>query len=183
MRRIKDIEWKVTITVEQKPTHNVRNIKLKNDWSIFNVSLIFKEKRNKLELKAKELSQMLSKLTQLRSLRRKNLEAKGHFFPEEGDAFYEQVKELNEKKSTGEEEKEQEEEQEVGLIIDPKDKWNSYDVDEKAYRFWTCQTVDSLLKVRRMWDQYIIDQDGDKVPPTFVSPSAPANYIWASYLY
>ncbi|KAI7903449.1 uncharacterized protein BX663DRAFT_551182 [Cokeromyces recurvatus] len=173
---IKEIEWKVTMS----PSSVALELSQKDDKS-----MEIKEK-DKLAAKIKELSKKLSKLTQLRNLRRKRLESKGHFFADEGNQFFNQIKEWNEQqKHEAAPEKKQ-------LIIHQDDVWRDAPIDKEAYSYWceADQSLEALLKIRRLWDQYILfnssndleDERLYKVPPTFLTPSPPANLIWASYL-
>ncbi|KAI8094976.1 uncharacterized protein B0P05DRAFT_583244 [Gilbertella persicaria] len=136
--------------------------------------------------KVRELSRMLNALVQLRDLRRKKLESKGHFFAESGNQFFNKVKEWHEANTEIETKQEQ---PQTELAIHPNDVWQHTAIDKEAYAYWCAadQTLDRLLDIRRQWDHYILfdgnDQDVQhKVPPMFVQPSPPANPIWASYL-
>ncbi|KAI8988226.1 hypothetical protein BDF20DRAFT_910748 [Mycotypha africana] len=199
----KDIVWKVTST----PSVIAQNLSQQQQQQTKNLKSSNKEDAKG---KIKHLSKVLSKLTKLLSLRRKRLEAQGHFFADEGSQFYNQVKEWHEREKAEqqhrqthqtcvEDERERntdvnvQEKTEKKLYIHPEDKWNSMPIDENAYKYW-CeaeQSLSSLIVTRKMWDQYILSDIGEanvyedrlrKVPPTFVNPSAPANWIWASYL-
>ncbi|KAG2237716.1 hypothetical protein BDF21DRAFT_452295 [Thamnidium elegans] len=183
---IKDIEWRVTMT----PSNLLKTINNKS---------ILQETGNepKDKLKIKEFSRILSKLTQLRNLRRKKLEAKGHFFADDGNQFFNQVKKWHE---SNQKEQQRLEEEEYGLIkeeqkpskkltVHKQDVWRHMSIDKTAYRYWceSDQSLEALLRNRRLWDQYIITDSKDndlihKVPPTFIPPPPPANWIWASYL-
>lgn len=183
---IRETEWKVTMapsvttTTVDKTAQKEKNTEKSKDTS----------KQNRLN----ELSRIVTKLRQLRDLRRKRLEAKGHFFAEDGNQFYEQVQKLNatneikleqivhEPSSTNLAKAEK-------LVVHSEDKWRKIAIDKTAYSYWcqSDQSLDALLKNRRMWDQYILHDSPDndlihKVPPTFVDPAPPANWIWASYL-
>lgn len=168
---IKNTEWQVTMassTITAKP--------------------VTIEKKDKLKSKIKELSRILSKLTQLRTLRRRKLESKGHFFADDGNQFFNKVRAWHEADASKEEyEVITEQKVHKKLWIDEADVWKDGQIDKSAYAYWCAsdQSLDALLNNRRLWDQYIRDGDHDilhKVPPTFVTPAPPANGIWASYL-
>jgi hypothetical protein len=181
---IRDIEWKVAISPSVVAAHIAQQ----------KSSSVEKRANDQLKSKIRELSKQLSKLTKLRDLRRKKLEAKGHFFADDGNQFFNQVKAWYESNTAFQEEKEEEKEEETespkkGLTIHKDDAWQHIDIDQTAYKYWceADQSLDALLKVRRLWDQYILleertDNRLHKVPPTFVTPAPPANSIWASYL-
>lgn len=167
---IKNTEWQVTMSPITVPT--------------------IVEKKDKLKSKIKELSRILSKLTHLRTLRRKKLERKGHFFADDGNQFFNKVKEWHEaNQSKDEYEVIKEQKPSKKLSIDKQDVWKQMHIDKPAYTYWCAsdQSLDALLNNRRLWDQYILhDSNNDiihKVPPTFVTPAPPANGIWASYLF
>lgn len=183
---IRETEWKVTMA-PSVTTSAVDKAVQKEKGTEKNKD---KSKLNRLN----ELSRIVTKLKQLRDLRRKKLEAKGHFFAEDGNQFYEQVQKWNEAN-------EMEQKQKVDepcptklakpekLVVHSEDKWRNIPIDKKAYSYWcqSDQSLDALLRNRRMWDQYILHDNPDndliyKVPPTFVDPAPPANWIWASYL-
>ncbi|CAG8537798.1 15361_t:CDS:2 [Funneliformis caledonium] len=94
----------------------------------------------------------LKRVKKLRDLRRERLKREGHFFPEEDDEFFNRIASLNDAMKV-----------------------------EEAPEF----DLDNLVSIRRQWDAYI-DETGSVgsscIPPTFVNPSPPANYIWASCL-
>lgn len=161
---IKEIEWKVTTAKVQKDTKD--------------------QKERETRTKIKELSRLLTKLTELRNLRRKKLESQGHFFADDGNEFFNKVKEWHEQQEKGEPERKE-------LIIDEQDHWKHMELDKTAYEYWcqANQSTSALLRIRKEWDQYIWKNherdDSDpvgKIPPTFVKPSPPANWVWATYL-
>lgn len=122
----------------------------------------------------------------------------GHFFPEEGNEFFEKVRAWNERQDAEQvvQDDNEQAESEKMLYVHPEDKWQHMPLDETAYRFW-CQGIQStqnLLRIRKLWDYHLVQDDEDaaapytlssrleKVPPTWVTPSPPANWIWATYL-
>lgn len=159
----------------------------------------------------------MDRLTELRRIRRKRLEAQGeiscfcnlaspflfliifllgHFSPEEGNEFFEKVKAWHEKPSaeqTLQEDDNEQSDSDRTLYVHPEDKWQRLPLDESAYGYW-CQGIQSaqnLLRIRKQWDYYIVDNNENnntrfsllgKVPPTWVTPSPPANWVWATYL-
>lgn len=186
---IKDIEWQVTMA----PSVVLKNLHNKN-----NPSENDKEPKDKVKTKIKELSRILSKLTQLSNLRRKKLEAKGHFFADDGNQFFNQVKAWHESNQKEQEKLKEEKDEELlkeepkphkKLVVHKEDVWRYRPIDKLAYKYWceSDQSLEALLKNRRLWDQYIVTDSKNtdpihKVPPTFVVPPPPANWIWASYL-
>ncbi|KAI8329578.1 hypothetical protein BD560DRAFT_441600 [Blakeslea trispora] len=141
-------------------------------------------KQTSVKTKIKKASGILRQLTLLRQLRRKKLEAKGHFFPETGNQFYHQVKAWHE-----EEQQKTQQASSENSIVHPQDKWQHLKLDLNVYDYWCVaeKSTKDLLRVRRQWDQYLaLDNDHQnvyqKVPPIFVEPSPPANAVWASYL-
>ncbi|KAI8978021.1 hypothetical protein BDB01DRAFT_800428 [Pilobolus umbonatus] len=160
------MDWKVTISKEEKKKENPE------------------PKAEPLQAKTRELSRILSRLTKLLHLRRKKLESKGHFFPDEGNAFYEKVKEWNEQNQ-----KPVEVEDVNKKVIDEQDVWNNKPLDENAYLYWceANQSTTSLLRIRKQWDYYLSQNKESesihmKVPPIWVLPSPPANWVWATCL-
>ncbi|KAI8374684.1 uncharacterized protein BYT42DRAFT_577271 [Radiomyces spectabilis] len=156
-----------------------------------------KQKRNSTHARIKELSRLLQRLTQLRDLRRKRLESKGRFFADQGNAFFNKVKAWHDAEAQKTEEEKpwvDDDHSTSPLTIDPLDHWTDAPLDESAYRYWrqAFQHPDSLRRVRKHWDQYLIHDDHQdpnsissleqKIPPTWVTPSPPANWIWASCL-
>ncbi|KAI7849285.1 hypothetical protein BDC45DRAFT_277352 [Circinella umbellata] len=147
--------------------------------------------------KLHDLSKLVEKLAQLRNIRRKRLEAKGHFFAEDGNDFFEQVKSWNvtrENQQLFEQENYDngtQQSKEKALYIHPDDKWNDNKnvLDLKAYTYWSqgIQNTDTLRRIRNQWDCYNINSDDSstkehKIPPIWVPPAPPSNWIWASYL-
>ncbi|KAI7862278.1 hypothetical protein BDF14DRAFT_116448 [Spinellus fusiger] len=148
-----------------------------------------KEKRREKDekrTKIKDMSRLVSKITLLRNLRRQKLQNKGHFFPEEGNEFFNKIKAWNE----AEEERDSTEQgvslKEGQMKIHPQDQWQTQDLDLTAYRYWShaYQSTDGLRHVRRLWDQWTTENAGReaKVPPFWIEPSPPANWVWASCL-
>lgn len=134
----------------------------------------------------RELERTLDLLLQLQDLRRKRLEAQGHFFPETGDDFYAKIQEQEERQSPNDQESCHEEEEEKQLYIHPDDQWHNTGLDHKAYAYW-CQgdqDVDTLRRIRNQWDGYLVEQEdaGTKIPPTWVKPAPPSNWVWATSL-
>ncbi|ORZ01732.1 hypothetical protein BCR43DRAFT_503225 [Syncephalastrum racemosum] len=134
---------------------------------------------------AEHLARLVDALTRLRHLRRKRLEAKGHFFPEEGNTFFNQVK------ASVAQADQQGEQQEVGTdetappaYVHPEDRWQSMDLDKVAYAHWAqgYQDAESLKRIRTQWDCFL-SQDGTRIPPTWVPPAPPANAAWAAYIH
>ncbi|CAO3608135.1 unnamed protein product [Mucor hiemalis] len=176
---IKETQWKVTIaplatTAEKEVKDNIEENKIKSKCSRLN-----------------ELSRILTKLKQLRDLRRKKLEAKGHFFAEDGNQFFNQVQRSHESNEIEQEQKDISVNliKPEKLVLHSEDTWRNIPIDKKAYSYWcqSDQSLEALLLNRRLWDQYIIHDSRNndlihKVPPTFVDPAPPANWIWASYL-
>ena len=144
-----------------------------------------KKKTNKHQptTRIRELERTLDLLLQLRDLRRKRLEAQGHFFPETGDDFYAKIQEQEERHSSKDGIYEEEEKQ---LYINPDDYWHNTSLDHKAYSYW-CQgeqDVDTLRRIRNQWDGYLVEDEstGTKIPPVWVEPAPPSNWIWATSL-
>ncbi|KAG0168050.1 hypothetical protein DFQ28_010596 [Apophysomyces sp. BC1034] len=131
----------------------------------------------------KELSRLLHRLTVLRDLRRKRLSAQGHFFPEEGNEFFDKIKAWHEQEEKQEEGKKKPDET---WSIHSDDHWQHMPLDKKAYRFWTSGNLERLRRTRQDWDQYLVHQDvvgpEAKIPPKFVEPVPPANWVWATHL-
>lgn len=181
---IRDMEWKVALAPSAVATRIAQHEEAKN-------TPIEKRKEDQRKSKIRELSKQLSKLTKLRDLRRKKLETKGHFFAEDGNQFFNKVKAWHESSATHEDEQDivVAEPSKKELTIHKEDTWQHTEIDKVAYKYWceADQSLDALLKVRRLWDQYILlgeqaENRLQKVPPTFVMPGPPANSIWASYL-
>lgn len=187
---VKETEWTVTLTPSSFSNNSAAsnaNKSIEDDVD---------KEANKLTTKIKELSRIMSKLTQLRDLRRRKLESKGHFFAEDGNQFFNQVEEWHKSNQVKQQKDKNEEYESINikpskkLTINKEDTWKHMSIDKKAYSYWCAsdQSLEVLLKNRRMWDQYILFDSIDndiihKVPPTFVIPAPPANSIWASYLF
>ncbi|KAI9025163.1 hypothetical protein CLU79DRAFT_717862 [Phycomyces nitens] len=146
-----------------------------------------KKKREESKTKIKEMSRLLERLTLLRDLRRQRLENQGHFFPEEGNDFFNKVKAWHvateEKDSTEQEEPSKE----TPLQIHPDDHWNDLELDTMAYSYWAqgLQNTETLRRIRKLWDHNIHEEETAreaKIPPYWVEPSPPANWVWASCL-
>ncbi|KAL0085772.1 hypothetical protein F4703DRAFT_1559198 [Phycomyces blakesleeanus] len=146
-----------------------------------------KKKREENKTKIKEMSRLLERLTLLRDLRRQQLENKGHFFPEEGNDFFNKVKAWH----VATEEKDGTEQEETttntSLYIHPDDHWNVLGLDNMSYTYWSqgFQNTEALRRVRKLWDHYISEEETAreaKIPPYWVEPSPPANWVWASCL-
>lgn len=184
---IKDIQWKVTMS----PSANSLLLKQKQESEA-------KAQEEHIDDEATQISKLrefLNSLIELRNLRRRKLEAKGHFFADDGDQFFNQVSEMQvdnaieENKESVESDSADEASDKNDLNLHENDSWNDMGLDKEAYRYWCSadQSLDSLLTMRRLWDQYIKSNSDDndtlhKVPPTFVIPPPPANGVWASYL-
>ncbi|KAL0143970.1 hypothetical protein V8B55DRAFT_1291525, partial [Mucor lusitanicus] len=193
---IKDIEWKVTVA----PSVNAAAIAAAKTAASSETQ---QQQSNNKKL-IKTLSKKLALLTEIRALRRKKLESQGHFFADEGDAFFNKVKEWHQRNETAnvptQDEQQspppqqQQQQEKKQLVIHPEDTWHHMGIDKVAYNYWcgSGQSLETLLNTRRLWDQYILLNNSDddlnphanlhKVPPTFVTPAPPANAIWASYL-
>ncbi|KAI9244659.1 hypothetical protein BY458DRAFT_101014 [Sporodiniella umbellata] len=162
------MDWQVTIA---RPTEKAKD-----------------SQERKVENKIKELAKKLERLKLLKSLRRKKLENQGHFFAEDGDDFFNKIKESHEQQQ------QEQGEETIGpgkdLTVHEQDIWKDQEVEKEAYRYWceSIQSLDALLRTRRQWDKYIVNTEMDerdptgKIPPGFVVPSPPANWIWATYL-
>ncbi|KAI9470957.1 MAG: hypothetical protein EXX96DRAFT_654011 [Benjaminiella poitrasii] len=127
---IREIEWKVTIS----PSNTALRLSQKDSDNVP------AESKDEIKLKAKvrELSKKLNKLTELRNLRRKKLESKGHFFAEEGDQFYNLIKELNEQQQQEQNKNETDalnnpENEIKQTFIHKDDVWKNGSIDEIAY--------------------------------------------------
>ncbi|GAN02608.1 hypothetical protein MAM1_0025d02052 [Mucor ambiguus] len=186
---IKDIVWKVTVS----PSVNAAAIATAKTTALSETQ---QQQTNDRKL-VKTLSKKLALLTEIRALRRKKLENQGHFFADEGNAFFNKVKEWHQRNETTEtptqDEQQQQQQEKKQFAIHPEDTWHHMGIDKVAYNYWcgSDQSLETLLNTRRLWDQYILlDNNSDtnphdhlhKVPPTFVAPAPPANAIWASYL-
>ncbi|KAI8145037.1 hypothetical protein BJV82DRAFT_577297 [Fennellomyces sp. T-0311] len=140
------------------------------------------------KFKIHDLSKLVEKLIQLRNIRRKKLEAKGHFFPEEGNEFFEKIKAWNAEHEEGEQILERDRSKDTPLFVHPDDHWEQEPLDTTAYGHWSqgFQEIDSLRRVRNQWDYYLDDGPNEsieaKVPPTWVPPAPPSNWIWATCL-
>ncbi|CAO3596513.1 unnamed protein product [Absidia cylindrospora] len=150
-----------------------------------------------------QLTSVVEKLIHLRDLRRSKLEAKGHFFPETGDAFYNRIKSevaaatttensANDNSDNDDKDKFQHHQKTIQPHV--QDKWNGQSLDMDAYGYWLqgWENVDKLRRIREQWDAYLIS-DGrtsssrgltaaSKIPPTMVSPSPPSSHLWNRYL-
>ncbi|KAI8581324.1 hypothetical protein K450DRAFT_232509 [Umbelopsis ramanniana AG] len=150
------------------------------------------EKQRKLEASIRNHernSQLLvQKLLELRAIRRRKLKAQGHFFPEEGNEFFERIRQLNEQvPSSPSTENEPIEQEVISVPVHEDDKWLHVPLDMNSYSYW-CQgnrSLDALQRVRNQWDYYLSTNSseiGSKVPPTWVNPSPPSNWVWATVL-
>ncbi|KAI9319776.1 hypothetical protein BX666DRAFT_1916113 [Dichotomocladium elegans] len=144
-----------------------------------------KKPKKKSKANTPDLKRLVALLEDLRDLRRKRLEAQGHFFPDAGDEFYHKIKASEEERGLTdgiEKESENDSEKHAPLYIHPED--NTPSLDQTAYRFWAqgLQTTKALLRVRNQWDMFLDDSEGTQIPPTWVTPTPPTNWIWASYL-
>ncbi|KAG9296884.1 hypothetical protein G9A89_006839 [Geosiphon pyriformis] len=138
----------------------------------------------------KELSTILEKVKKLRDLRRQRLKREGHFFPEEDDEFFNKVASLNDVMKIEEERLEKERDAAAKLkrneAMDAGMKERDRERDP-LFEYWHQAEfhLDNLVSIRRQWDAYIVPpgtQGSTRIPPGFVIPSPPANYIWASCL-
>ena len=147
---------------------------------------------NRRKNRIRDLSRLLNRLTVLRDLRRKKLEAQGHFVAEVGNEFYDKIKAWNDARESAEDQASHHGQQSDAdtLVVNPQDRWESTELDTDAYRYWCqgMQTTDALRRVRRQWDRFIAKEEDDsvgiqgKVPPFFVDPAPPADSFWALYL-
>ncbi|CAG8456135.1 7095_t:CDS:2 [Ambispora gerdemannii] len=138
----------------------------------------------------KELSRLLEQVKKLRDLRRERLKREGHFFPEEDNEFFNKVASLNDAMKIEEERLEKERnaaaEQKRDEAMDAGMKERERERDP-LYEYWHQAEfdLDNLVSIRRQWDAYIVPagtQGASRIPPRFVTPTPPANYIWASCL-
>ncbi|CAI2175179.1 10401_t:CDS:2 [Funneliformis geosporum] len=140
---------------------------------------------------AKELAlKRVKKVKKLRDLRRERLKREGHFFPEEDDEFFNRISTLNDAMKVEEarlnQERDAAAEHKRNEAMDAGMKERERERDP-VYEYWHQAEfdLDNLVSIRRQWDAYI-DETGSVgsscIPPTFVNPSPPANYIWASCL-
>ncbi|KAI9493109.1 hypothetical protein BDB00DRAFT_824435 [Zychaea mexicana] len=138
--------------------------------------------------KIRKLSKLVENLTQLRNIRRKRLQVKGHFFPEDGNKFFERIKILNDEQSSQELPEEEDRPEEKALYVHPDDSWTKSDLDSRVYKYWgqAYQTTNDLRRIRNQWDYFLYEGSSSsiesKVPPTWVPPAPPSNWIWATYL-
>ncbi|CAJ0828435.1 11151_t:CDS:2 [Entrophospora sp. SA101] len=140
--------------------------------------------------KHKELKKILEKVRQLRDLRRERFKREGHFFPEEDDEFFNRIASLNdvmnEEEARLDQERDAAAEHKRNETIDAGMKERERERDP-VYEYWHQAEIDldSLVSIRYKWDAYIVPpgtNGASCIPPTFVQPSPPANYIWASCL-
>ncbi|KAH8554780.1 hypothetical protein BGW37DRAFT_481031 [Umbelopsis sp. PMI_123] len=131
---------------------------------------------------------VVQKLLELRTLRRKKLKAQGHFFPDEGNEYFEQIRKLNEQAPLSPSTEDEPVDEEINVVpVHEDDKWVHSPLDMDAYSYW-CQgnkSLDSLKRVRNQWDYYLSNTSSDidsKVPPTWVNPSPPSSWVWATVL-
>ncbi|RIA89172.1 hypothetical protein C1645_825195 [Glomus cerebriforme] len=138
----------------------------------------------------KELTKLLEKVKKLRDLRRERLKREGHFFPEEDDEFFNKIASLNDAMKVEEARLDQERnaaaEHKRNEAMDAGMKERERERDP-VYEYWHQAEfdLDNLVLIRRQWDAYINETGSTGsscIPPTFVDPSPPANYIWASCL-
>ncbi|CAG8784855.1 5357_t:CDS:2, partial [Racocetra persica] len=140
--------------------------------------------------KHRELSKLLEKVKKLRDLRRDRLKREGHFFPEEDDEFFNKVASLNDVMKIEEARLDQErnaaaehkrnEAMDVGMKEREKER-------DPVYEYWHQAEfdIDNLISIRRQWDAFLVAPGtigSSCVPPSFINPSPPANYVWASCL-
>ena len=67
--------------------------------------------------------------------------------------------------------------------VHPEDHWQSAELDKAAYAHWAqgYQDVESLKRIRTQWDCFL-NQEGTRIPPTWVPLAPPASAAWAAYL-
>ncbi|GBB85043.1 hypothetical protein RclHR1_11610003 [Rhizophagus clarus] len=135
----------------------------------------------------KELTKLLEKVKKLRDLRRERLKREGHFFPEEDDEFFNKIASLNDVMKVEEARLDQERnaaaehKRNEAMNAGMKERERERD---PVYEYWHQAEfdLDNLVLIRRQWDAYINETGSSCIPLTFVDPSPPANYIWASCL-
>ncbi|CAG8590080.1 10028_t:CDS:2, partial [Scutellospora calospora] len=140
--------------------------------------------------KHRELSKLLEKVKKLRDLRRERLKREGHFFPEEDDEFFNKVASLNdvmkieearldEERNAAAEHK-RNEAMDVGMKEREKER-------DPVYEYWHQAEfdIDDLISIRCQWDAFLVAPSttgASCIPPYFIDPSPPANYVWATCL-
>ncbi|CAG8561519.1 7559_t:CDS:2 [Paraglomus brasilianum] len=148
------------------------------------------EAADQKKLRHRELTQLLEKVGKLRDIRRERLKREGHFFPEEDNEFFSRVASLSNAMKIEQERLDKEHLQAVqnkreeGIEEGMKKQERERDL---CYEYWhqAEMEIDCLVAVRRQWDAYLVPPSApgaSRIPPTFVMPAPPANYIWASCL-
>ncbi|KAF0511888.1 u11/u12 small nuclear ribonucleoprotein 59 kda protein [Gigaspora margarita] len=140
--------------------------------------------------KHRELSKLLEKVKKLRDLRRDRLKREGHFFPEEDDEFFNKVASLNDVMKIEEARLDQERNaaaehkrnEAMDVVMKEREKER-----DPVYEYWHQAEfdIDNLISIRRQWDAFLVAPSttgSSCIPPSFVDPSPPANYVWASCL-
>ncbi|RIB07804.1 hypothetical protein C2G38_397612 [Gigaspora rosea] len=140
--------------------------------------------------KHRELSKLLDKVKKLRDLRRERLKREGHFFPEEDDEFFNKVASLNDVMKIEEARLDQERNaaaehkrnEAMDVVMKEREKER-----DPVYEYWHQAEfdIDNLILIRRQWDAFLVAPSttgSSCIPPSFVDPSPPANYVWASCL-
>ncbi|KAL9546255.1 hypothetical protein PS6_007756 [Mucor atramentarius] len=124
---IKDMEWKVTIS----PSVNAAAAAATKATAS---SDQHQQQANDKKL-IKTLSKKLALLTEIRALRRKKLESQGHFFADDGNAFFNKVKawhQHNEGIEKPLQNEQQPQEEKKPLVIHPQDTWHHMAIDKTA---------------------------------------------------
>jgi len=157
-------EWMETNEKERKRQERLR----KHDERI--VSL----ERERSHLR--EVKTLVKTLQQLRDTRREKAKAKGKFFPEEDRIFSKKIREMEDILHNASKPFERLLEEERGLR---KELAGSGIKDQKARDF------ESLVSIRRQWDSFVVPPGtpgGLTIPVGWITPSPPANAIWATAL-
>ncbi|CAO3626331.1 unnamed protein product [Cunninghamella blakesleeana] len=209
--QIKEKTDATTVTSPKQSSPTLFQLKDKSEDKIRKENNENNSKNIKQQTRLKELSCKLEKLYHLRNLRRKKLEAKGHFFPEDDNEFFNKIKtsikeeemKMNDyndnNKQTKQNDNSQSENDEPFYKINDDDQWQQQPLDQCAYQYWSqgWQSTTALKNIRKQWDLYLINNDDVsrattpiininenvfKIPPGWVSPPLPSHPIWESYL-
>ncbi|KAI8647275.1 hypothetical protein BD408DRAFT_428013 [Parasitella parasitica] len=112
---IKDIEWKVTMSSSVNAT-TVAAASVNNFSSLYTDNKQAQQQADDKK-QIKILTKKLALLTNIRNLRRKKLEAKGHFFADEGDKFFNKVKQWHEDNKSTQSDSSQQDQQQVAHTV------------------------------------------------------------------
>ncbi|ORX78559.1 hypothetical protein K493DRAFT_321195 [Basidiobolus meristosporus CBS 931.73] len=177
----KDIdEWRAEWLEKDKVTKEEAVRKLKADTKVEQVE----QKRNK----HKDLTELLKEMLKLRDLRREKLKKEGHYFPEQEDPFFDQIRQLDE--AIQQEGKQLEDatteanESKRKEAIEARMKERGTDSIFEYYHQAKFD-LDNLVHIRRQWDEYIVPRGtygASRIPPRYVDPAPPGNHVWASCL-